>query len=255
MENIPAIFFSHHKCATTWLGEILKSYSAKFGLRFYGTLLSACQLPPDEHYDVILFTNSYYDAAAGTCEEWLNRSRQPALHMIRNPLDLVVSAYYSHLNTHAADRWPALARQRKILRKLDKAAGMMATWAFLERTDFHQWAIGPLFALRRWNYADRRISTLRMEDLVSDQELARSALGSRLGQDPSETIAQFTFEKVTGGRARGEVDDQHHYRSGRKDQWLEEMDISLAQAIYQSYQDLIDEFYPDVKAQLQAGLA
>lgn len=252
MNDIPAIFLSHHKCATTWLGEILKSYCAKHDLTLFGTQLSNWAPPPGQQFDVLILTNSFYESLASTCDDWLTRSPQPALHMIRNPLDLVVSAYYSHLNTHPSDKWPALAQQREILRKLDKVAGLLATWTFLERADFHHGAVGPLFALRRWNYADQRIKTLRMEDLVNDPELTRSELQNRLGRDPTDVIAEFTFEKITGGRSRGVVDDQHHYRSGNTDQWLEEMDVSLAQAIYRTYQTLIDTFYPDVKVKLQA---
>lgn len=249
--NTPAILLSHHKCATTWLGEILRGFCGQFDRKLYGSLESSCRTPPGQQFDIVFFTNSLYESCVVSCAEWLNHEPCRTLHVIRNPLDIVVSAYYSHLHSHRSDRWPALAQQRQVLRGLDRAAGMAATWTFLERADFHQAAVGPLFALRRWNFADRRIRTVRMEDLVNDAELARAELGSLLGRDPVDAIATQTFEKLSGGRSRGVVDDRHHFRSGKKDQWIDELDPSLARAIYETYRDLLDAFYPEVGANLR----
>lgn len=250
--NVPSIFLTHHKCASTWLVQILERYGATFGRSLFRTHLSGFRPPQEEHFDLLLFTNSDYDYCTRNFQPWLDAAPLPALHVIRNPLDLVVSAYYSHLSSHPLDTWPELARQRDVLRRLDKTAGMLATWVFLERSDFYDGAVGPLYALRRWNFNDPRIKTLRMEELVDDQRLVRSELQSRLGADPAEIVAHLTFEKLSGGRARGVVDDHHHFRSGKPQQWREEMDTSLAHAVYREYQAIVDRFYPDVEQMLRA---
>jgi len=253
MSDGPAFVLAHHKCATTWLAEILRAHCSENGLEFFGSLESGCPTPPNQPTDVVLYTNSLYETFLGRFGEQLPKSNGSVLHVIRNPLDIVVSAYYSHLNSHRVDRWPSLARQRETLRRLDKQAGMQATWVFLERADFHQVAVGPLFALRRWNFSDARFRTVRMEDLVGDQQVATAELRRTLGRDPSAAILRFTFEKLTGGRPKGVVDDHHHFRSGRRDQWIEEMDPSLARAIYAAYSELIDNFYPDVAQTIRAS--
>ena len=252
MNTSPALFFSHHKCATTWLGELLARHCSRQGLKFSFTQLSGSGPTEEAGLDAFFFTNSLYEFCQVHCDKWLNQHPQPALHIIRNPLDLVVSAYYSHLNTHRVDRWPALAQQRAVLRKLDKRAGMIATWTFLERADFHMGVVGPLFSMRRWDYGDPRIKTLRMEDLVNDDQLARNELQVRLAGDAADVINELTFEKISGGRQKGTIDNQHHFRSGKSDQWLEELDVSLANAIYETYRSLINDYYPDVKAKLDA---
>lgn len=249
--NALSIVFTHHKCASKWLVSVLTACSAAFDKPLFKTHLSRSSPPQGRNFDISLVVNSDYDTCIESYGPWLTPGSRPALHVIRNPLDIVVSAYYSHLSAHSLVDWPQLAHQRDILLSLDKTSGMLATWVFLERGDFHAGAIGPLSALRRWNFDDPRIKTVRMEDLVGDVEFARSELWSLLGEDPAEILSQFTFDKLSGGRPAGVVDNENHYRSGLPHQWMHEMDRSLARAICQSYKHIIDTYYPDVERLLK----
>lgn len=250
--KLPSIIFTHHKCASTWLVHLLGQYCAAFNKPFFTTHFSAVIPPEERHFDVLLFTNSEYHFCTRSYQPWLDSGRGLAVHVIRNPLDIVVSAYYSHLATHSVAEWPELVSQRETLRNLDKTSGMLATWTFLERSDFDNGIVGPLYALRRWNYSDPRIKTLRMEDLVANPEFVRSELRSLLEDDPSQILSELTFEKLSGGRATGVVDNESHYRSGKPQQWIHEMDAPLARAIYQAYRGIIDAYYPDVQRLLTA---
>ena len=91
-----------------------------------------------------------------------------------------------------------------------------------------------------------------MEDLIRDYGLVRSELQPLLGDDPADIISQFTFEKLSGGRPRGVIDNQNHFRSGSLHQWVQEMDLVLARAVYHAYKGLIDRFYPEVPQLLAA---
>jgi len=250
-EEAPAIVFTHHKCASTWLLQILKRYCATYNKRLYFTELTAAPPPPGEKFDAVLFLNSDYDVSAQCYQPWLDSGSRPALHVIRNPLDIVVSAYYSHLSSHPTEGWPELIRQREVLRGLDKAAGMLATWVFLERIDFDTGVAGPLHAMRRWKYDDVRIRTVRMEDLVGNAEFARAEMQAVLGEDVGGIISELTFERLSGGRPPGIKDDRSHYRVGLPHQWADEMEGSLARAIYQKYKRIFDAYYPEVEALLR----
>lgn len=247
-----AFFLTHHKCASSWLRKLIEMHCRHAGLSFFASHLSKPKLNPDKDYDVSLFSNCDYDNFVRKFRPWLDVDATEAVHVIRNPLDIVVSAYYSHLNTHSDEDWPALVHQRRVLRSLDKNSGLMSTWVFLERNDFHHGAVGPLSAIRRWNYADTRIHTVRMEDLVSDRAFMLENFASWLGNIPDEILDACAFESLSGGRKAGTVDSDHHYRSGKFNQWREEMDPSLALAIYHSYQPVIDRFYPEVGQMLSA---
>ena len=94
---------------------------------------------PDGDADIVLLVNADYGFVSGTAGE--------GLHVIRNPLDVVVSAWHSHRTTHSTDGWPELAAQRARLRAVSKAEGLAMTAAFISRPDFYPGTPGPL--LRR----------------------------------------------------------------------------------------------------------
>ncbi len=167
------------------------------------------------------------------------------LHVIRNPLDILVSAYHSHLKTHSLFEWPELARQRSILQENDEVSGYFLTLAFIERDDFYNGAIGPLYALRNWNFADPEFQTLRMEDIVKDPDGALgAAIRSRLPDCLLPAGAQHSFEAVAG-RPFGSTDDGSHYRSGQPDQWRDTLPIAVVRYVQTHYRELLEAFYPE----------
>jgi hypothetical protein len=54
-------------------------------------------------------------------------------HVIRDPRDMAVSAYFSHLYSHPTADWPELIKHRKILQSLSKREGLL-----LEILECHQ---------------------------------------------------------------------------------------------------------------------
>jgi len=167
------------------------------------------------------------------------------IHVIRNPLDIIVSAYHSHKKTHPLDGWPELAAQRAVLCGADEHDGMFLTLAFLERDDFDSGVVGPLHALRHWNYGDERFVTLRMEDIVRNPT---EALGAALqAQSPGGRLPdpeRHTFQAVAG-RPPGEVDNHSHYRSGKPDQWRTSLPAAVIAYMRAHYEPLLKQFYPD----------
>jgi hypothetical protein len=66
----------------------------------------------------------------------------------------------------------------------------------------------------------------RMEDLVENAYavLQEASLEYFAGDDLRDALAENSFEKPSGGRSVGEVDPWHHYWSGRRDQWRDELE-------------------------------
>lgn len=100
------LVLTHHKCASSFVVLYLRELYEINGLRLFTSHLGSAQ--PPAKCDVCVLTNACY-ARLG---HFLSA---PALHIIRNPLDVVVSAYYSHYGTHSLDAWPELETQRRIL--------------------------------------------------------------------------------------------------------------------------------------------
>jgi hypothetical protein len=228
------LVLSHHKCATKWLHAYLSRFAELNSLPFTITHLSFAA--PDPVVPLACMVNADYAFSAAL--------PGPKLHVLRNPLDLVVSAYHSHLATHALDDWPELAQQRAALRTLDRAAGMMRTIEFLERPDFYRGAVGSLYALRHWKLDDPAMATLRMEDAVAGNgTLIGSWLRAILPGSDLPDPAEFSFETYSGRRP-GEVDDSSHYRAGVAGRWRQELPDAAISYLREVYGAVLARYYP-----------
>ena len=192
-----------------------------------------------ESADIMLLGNVSY--------EFVRYQLNEGLHIIRNPFDLLVSAYYSHKTTHSTDGWPKLELQRRLLEIAPYDVGILLTLAFIERSDFYDVALGPFAGLRQWDFNDQRFQTFRMEDLVTNVNgVLGSNLKNRFGEslilpDPSE----FRFERFAGGRSPGQIDPLSHYRSGENGAWRKQLPPIAVQYIRTHFADLLMRHYPE----------
>lgn len=239
------IVATHHKCASNPLTRVLKTYAKAKNLRCLAVEGGeADEVPSDCRILVVSNATSRF------CRRF---SAERPVHVFRNPLDIVVSAYYSHLRTHDIRYWPELARQRKVLERLTREQGMLSTAQFLERPDFNARVMGPLAALRTWDFDDPSFANLRMEDLVTDPfALLCAAAPGALGADAAPFFEDMRFERLSGGRAPGELDNFSHFRSGLPNQWLEELPRDLAVSLAETFRPMLERFYPDTLRLLDA---
>jgi len=195
-------------------------------------------------------------AAAATRLGWTPKSQDEAVtetldpgarpfHVIRNPMGMLLSAYYSHLTSHPLDGWAALAAQRGVLRDHDAQTGILLTLGFLESVHFSTNTPGPLRALQSWDYDDQRMRTLRMEDVTSTPHILfgclREAAGAVLALPDA---ALFSFERLTG-RRQGEVEASSHFRSGDGEEWRTGLPAAAIGYIRAHYRPLLARFYPE----------
>lgn len=253
MSRAPAFaFYGHHKCATMWLNTIAAAVCRRLGLEFqavYNEHAFDRDLPRfiDKHrVDFLAYGNADID--------YVKTLPSPrAFHIIRDPRDIVVSAYFSHLYSHSTKMWPELTEHRNRLRELPKNEGLACELKFRQREFNH---------LRNWNYEQSTVLEIRYEDitaasykslltifnflgLLDDTDykwpvrvkmvfvefIARlAATGgtkvpgllalNRLPAAELLTIAwRNRFEAMTGGRDRGEQAPDNHYRKGQSGDW------------------------------------
>lgn len=143
-------------------------------------------------------------------------------HVIRDPRDLIVSAYYSHMYSHDDSMWGRLRAFRPYLRSLSKSDGLLAEMLFCAPF---------LMEMFRWNYEDPRILEIRFESLVRDpaatltRACAHLGLFERLGEATIRNVAgELSFMRLSGGRKPGEEDPYHHYRKGVPGDWRNHFD-------------------------------
>jgi hypothetical protein len=151
-------YFGHHKCATQWITAILADICATTHLRMFEVsriedwdfadlrALVGCYRP-----DILVYSNAEIDQV-----KLLPPLR--GFHVIRDPRDLIVSAYFSHLHSHNLGTWPRLAEHRRQLQAADKSAGLLLEMEFSR---------GVLADIASWDYDQPGVLELRMEDLIA----------------------------------------------------------------------------------------
>lgn len=234
MSADPLYVATHHKCASVWLHTYLKQYCDLNGMEMFSTPHSFELSSNPPAVNVLLNASS----------DFVKSKSLKGIHVIRNPLDIIVSAYFSHRNTHPLLGWPELEAQRRVLCSVSEPEGLLLTLSFIERDDFYKGAEGPLHALRHWDFDDPGFITLRMEDLVADPGGTIGRMLSARYPDrrlPDESL--FTFTKFAG-RPPGDIDSKSHYRSGQRDQWRTVLPPSAIAYVRAHFRPLLERYYP-----------
>lgn len=256
------LYCGHHKCATRWLVDILTDACDRIGLTFFeahnaGMFDRNLGVFLDRHpVDVLAYTNARQQFLDG-----LDDCR--GFHVIRDPRDILVSAYFSHLNSHPTDGWSALEEHRQRLQTCSEEEGLTLELEFIEDV---------FSALAEWRYDRPEMLELKMENLVVnasegivdvfvhlglvdpeelplDRQLQRAAdRGAGHLAAEARRVERFEllsivydhrFAKKAGGRAVGQEDQKSHYRRGQAGDWRNHFTPPLAAAFAERYGDLL----------------
>lgn len=275
------VFFGHHKCATGWIDGVLREVCGHLGLRFdivhqphhYAEAGSLAAHAADLGTDLLAYTNADQQEV----------DRLPfhrGFHVVRDPRDVLVSAYYSHLHSHATDDWPELELHRDVLQTLSKKEGLLAELAFSR----------PVFEdMARWDYDQDRVLEVRMEALTAapaggftrifrhldmlDEDAAFRPRAAEWAHDLqlrlnrlsirgrrytgvtlpvprrrmhrisptglSRALRRLRFERLAGGRRKGQEDVRSHYRKGQPGDWQNHFDHDLRSAFKRAHPGLV----------------
>lgn len=262
-------FYGHHKCATMWLNLIATSVCRRLGLKFRAVY---DEDGFDRDLPGYLARESVDFLAYGNADIEFLRGLPPhrGFHIIRDPRDIAVSAYFSHLKSHKTGGWPALVAHRQRLKELPPAEGLALEIRFREREFGH---------MSSWDYDQPHIMEVRYEDLtratysgllqifdflglldhrdyrwttrarmlllellariasVAGRPLPRSLAARQLPSPELLTIAWCCrFEAQTGGRKPGDEDSAAHYRKGQPGDWVNHFD--------EDHKRLFKDLYP-----------
>ena len=155
---IRCAYFGHHKCATQWIKAILADICATTHLRMFEVsrieewdfadlqALVGCFQP-----DILVYSNAEIDQV-----KLLPPLR--GFHVVRDPRDLIVSAYFSHLHSHDLGTWPMLDEHRRQLQAANTSAGLLLEMEFSRRV---------LADIAAWDYDQPGVLELRMEDMIA----------------------------------------------------------------------------------------
>lgn len=155
--------FGRHKAASTWARTIVHEAAAALDLEIltihvpgqWSAYPSLGDMVRAEKPAILIMTNP-------TRAEVESLPEMRAFHLVRDPRDVVVSGYFSHLHSHpevvGGIEWEALPAHRRNLQQLDHDAGLMAEIEF--SAQFFD-------TMSDWDYDRPDILEVRMEDLIS----------------------------------------------------------------------------------------
>lgn len=268
-------FFGHHKCATGWIDTILMDVCYAMGLRMrivhlpreFASHGSLANLAKDARVEFLSYTNADVRHMRG-----LEFHR--AFHVVRDPRDIVVSAYFSHKKVHGL--YPEIVEHRKRLESMSKDDGLFAEIDFSAK-EFEE--------LDLWDYAHPNVLEVKMEELTAapfewftrifrflemiDNELEPVGAADRVllsanrlvyrgrrvlpglerhalkpvarftSERLSRTLSKLSFSRLAGGRARGREDTNSHYRKGVPGDWANHFTPAHKAYFKERYGDLL----------------
>jgi hypothetical protein len=278
------VYFGHHKCASQYIKAVFLGATALLGMvpsrvdslsselplgyqarEPYPRLLAEYRARLLTDPAVVLCLTNGDSEAVSLLEQ---RGEYHGFHVIRDPRDVLVSAYFSHLYSHPIHfdgSWIAEARQQ-LSALPDIESGLLLEMEY----------DAPIFAaMGGWNYANPRVYETRYETLIADplKEFARmlqavgistprldcAALAAlaldlwrrRAQQRPlperatlpmpvlRRIVAANAFARKAGGRRPGEEDARHHYRKGVAGDWRTYFTPRIIAAFKERYGDLL----------------
>jgi hypothetical protein len=257
------LFLGHHKCASSWIVAVLREASYRLAWRFrvvhrpedwqrlgYDSL---AEFVRSERPHVLAYTNA--DAAdLDGLPAWRG------LHVVRDPRDVWVSGYFSHLHSHPTTHWPELETHRRRLAEVAEGEGLWLELAFSD------WVFKQM---GEWDYNRPNVLEMQMEALSADPRIGftralgflgmlapeaegkvRRAISAALprlnalhyrgrhrvpfsiplspfrlplralpASEVVPIVERKSFERLSGGRKKGEEDVRSHFRKGKPGDW------------------------------------
>jgi hypothetical protein len=238
-------YFGHHKAASDWIHNIARDACQEMGLN-YVYIHNARQFDHDlgsfvrrEKIDFLTYAN----ADLSEVKDCLNCIR--GFHVVRDPRDITVSAYFSHLYSHSADDFPRLVGHREKLRQSTKEQGLLLELEF-EKPNFDK--------MNSWDYALPNVLELKMEQIIREPGEHFRRIFAFLGvldgdggglprkftaKDLAAILDRYDFAKQSGGRKPGQEDPKSHYRKGVPGDWKNHFTEEHKTSFKQNFNDLL----------------
>jgi len=264
------VYCGHHKCASTWIEDIIFYVCSELRLK-YAVVFDAKDFNfdlqkyvDDNELDFVAYANAEYKYVSAL------RSYR-GFHVVRDPRDIVVSAYFSHLHSHPTDAWEELVDYRKKLQSQNQHDGLFSEMDF-RKQQFDE--------MRSWPEKDPNVIELKMEDLTMNAYKIFTLLFDFVGlldtrhYGPIERFSylfhkvmrrveksaganffppmtklpverllgvvwEHEFAKLAGGRKAGQEDVRSHYRKGVAGDWVNYLDQDHVDYFKKLYNDVI----------------
>ena len=202
--------WSHHKAGTVWFIKVLGGVSDHFSMRIALFDKEEDRWERLRDLDVVVFLQTRRNDPKA-----IGHLAFRGTHIVRDPRDMLVSAYFYHLRTDEAwvhkprEKWKGQSYQG-LLKSLSRTDGLFTELERMNRLTFKD--------MRTWDYTISEILELRYEDVLADEHRMMERIFRHYGFSDSavdyavDTALRFSLNSRDTKR-------DPHVRSGRPGQW------------------------------------
>jgi len=239
-KNDQVFHCSTQKTASMWIKEIMRDelvykYSGLLPMdieRVNKADVETFELPSNKIVSPLYFDFEKFSA--------LKKDTYRGFYVIRDPRDLLVSHYFSKRYSHKRNQNIDFIREK--LEGLDKKEGLLYLIDYLNE-------IGNWGKIRTWLHnSDPNIKTVKFEDLTGPDSFNHfnelfDFLDIKIPEDElKELLEEYDFNKLSGGRSKGEEKNTSHFRKGVAGDWVNHFDDDISNKMNEVVGDLIQGF-------------
>lgn len=219
----------YHKVGTAWFIRVLKAIARHYGLNYQD-----CQ---QDHLrrDTDIFVEYMSRIDINKLPYYIGS------HMVRDPRDMVVSAYFYHLWTKEV--WAHIPRAslggksyQEYLCEFDQAQGLL-----VEMKGVSYEVIKEMYD---WNYQNPNFIEIKYEDIIYNEEEYFYKIFKHYGFNQEAILKcqdianRFSFKKKSK-RELGQIKKNSHVRSGRPGQWRDFFDEEHKEQFKELFGDVL----------------
>ncbi len=245
-------YFGHHKCGSTWFqvicGEVCRELKLEYRIVYRAQHVNndLKSFVERNELDFVAYNNADYRQV-----QMLGPLK--GFHVVRDPRDICVSAYFSHKHSHEVTKWPAMQKHRAQLQDVSEEEGILLEidWLTEHFDEMRSWPreVDGMLQLKMEDLTtspyQEMLKVFEFLDLVDEQDftarkranyflskLARKlehvcsnkvSIPYALRRVPAERFLgllwEHDFSRKTKGRKLGEEDVKSHYRKGQAGDW------------------------------------
>ncbi|MGL5080948.1 MAG: sulfotransferase domain-containing protein [Microcoleaceae cyanobacterium] len=161
-------YFGHHKSGSTWIETLVNQACKQINLdvkitstpKLFNLDLQQCF--QKDKFDLICYTNADINFVQPVLDHL------KGFHVIRDPRDIIVSAYFSHRYSHSTQSWPELNDYRKQLEQLSKEKGLLLVMDYLSSMKVDGVELDIFGQMANWNYNLPNILELKFEEMIAN---------------------------------------------------------------------------------------
>lgn len=223
----------YHKVGTVWFHRVLSEVAYHFGMKYINGISyeQISKFETEKNADIFLDQGSHVNI------DLLDNYR--GSHMIRDPRDMIISAYFYHKWTDETWANIPMAEYRgmsykQYLNSLDKTEGLLVE---IERSQF--W----INHMANWDFHNPLFYEIKYENIRLNEEKVFFEMFSHYGfSEKAIKTACSIAKKYTFERVRGSKNKKSHLRSGKIGEWSEHFEPI--------HKERFKELYPGVLKKL-----